>query len=143
MSDRSVYLTGRTYAVKKARDPALIKELQHEVRMYRRLERLQGERVPKMNSFGHVDSGEFYILYDVYKPAPATLTSSQFMYLCITLIEIHRMGILHNDLKMDNILMDDSGRPLLSDFGFASPKHFHPIEYNIETCRLFQNLTYE
>eukprot|EP00935_MAST-01C_sp_MAST-1C-sp1_P001878 g1878.t1 len=33
---------------------------------------------------------------------------------------LHRLGILHQDLKPDNILMTRSGRPLLADLGVAN-----------------------
>ena len=33
---------------------------------------------------------------------------------------IHDRGIIHNDIKKENILVDENGRVYLIDFGFAT-----------------------
>ena len=38
-----------------------------------------------------------------------------------TLADVHARGVLHRDLKPDNVLFDAQGRPRLSDFGLARP----------------------
>ena len=39
--------------------------------------------------------------------------------LCGAVEYAHSLGLLHLDLKPDNILLDDNGRPLIGDFGLA------------------------
>jgi serine/threonine protein kinase len=44
-----------------------------------------------------------------------------FTQLCDGLREIHKLGLLHLDIKPSNIFLRQGGRPLLLDFGAAQP----------------------
>lgn len=46
-----------------------------------------------------------------------------FRRLLIAVHSIHQLNISHEDLKRSNVLVDDSGSPVLVDFGFS---HFRP-----------------
>ena len=46
-----------------------------------------------------------------------------FKTLCEAIAEAHEKGIIHRDLKPSNILIDQTGRPWVTDFGLV--KHLH------------------
>ncbi|KAI8897470.1 hypothetical protein BC833DRAFT_593658 [Globomyces pollinis-pini] len=47
-------------------------------------------------------------------------TEQQSQKLLETLNSIHEAGILHNDIKKENILIDEFENPYIIDFGFAT-----------------------
>jgi len=51
---------------------------------------------------------------------PKTLSQSQKQSVMSIIDAIHDRGIIHNDIKKENILVDENGRVYLIDFGFAT-----------------------
>lgn len=54
-------------------------------------------------------------------PFPPEEARTLLAAMCDALDYAHRQGIVHRDIKPDNILIDSSGAPLLTDFGIAKP----------------------
>ena len=55
-------------------------------------------------------------------PLPAAQVEYILDALLDALATAHRQGIVHRDIKPDNILFDASGRPTLADFGVATAR---------------------
>ena len=102
-----------------SRDPELLGELRHEVRVYEALRDLQGERIPRVCFYGDYEFNHFVVGFSLCGSVPKRLTQEQKDFLVETLNMVHDRGFLHGDIRKENILVDESGRAYLIDFGFA------------------------
>jgi len=56
--------------------------------------------------------------------------------LLTTLHAMHAAGVIHRDIKLENILLDERGRPCLGDFDLAVFAHSPPARSPVGTVRL-------
>ncbi|CAJ0754265.1 16048_t:CDS:2 [Entrophospora sp. SA101] len=78
--------------------PYVLEEMQKEVEIYKDLADIQGKYIPKL----HI------------------ITKRQKSRAIKGLEMIHKHGILHNDIREENVLINNNGNVYLIDFGMAS-----------------------
>ncbi len=119
---------GRTVAVKfLPSDLANQKEFEARFeREARALARLNHPNIVGIHDFGRDDGVSFLVMeYVEGKPLTDQLPLSVSRaaeiaaQICDALSYAHRQGIVHRDIKPDNLLMDGSGRVKIADFGIA------------------------
>lgn len=76
--------------------------------------------------------GELYDVVAQRGGLPESEACIYFGQLCLALAYIHEQGIVHRDLKLENILLDADGRVKLSDFGFT--REFEPHQLMNTRC---------
>ncbi|KAI8901122.1 hypothetical protein BC833DRAFT_522587 [Globomyces pollinis-pini] len=98
----------------------MLSELHNEIDIYGLLSDLQGISIPKLILHGYWEGGMYCIGFSLCGTVPKTLTERQKQCLLSCIDAIHSRGIIHNDIRKENILVDENGKVFLIDFGFAT-----------------------
>ncbi|GEP45636.1 serine/threonine-protein kinase [Brevifollis gellanilyticus] len=114
-----------------AADPEFVARFRREVRT---LGRLQHQGIVSVYESGQTGAGHVYFVMEHVAGGnlarlihSAGLTSEQAleltMQICEALQYAHAQGVIHRDIKPQNVLMTPDGRAKLADFGLARPMH--------------------
>lgn len=98
--------------------PEMLDELRNEAMIYGVLSLLQGIGIPRLKLVGHCQ-GLYCIGLTVHGQSPSSLNPTQKQEVVDTIDKIHALGVLHGDIRRENILVDEYGKVWVIDFGFA------------------------
>jgi len=105
-------------------------EAERFLREARTAAQLRHPNIVSVHEVGRDASGRLYLVSDLIdgrhleewrqRNAPGTSQIVELMIrLCETVQHAHENGVIHRDLKPQNILMDEEGNPYVTDFGLA------------------------
>ncbi|PKK58567.1 kinase-like protein [Rhizophagus irregularis] len=101
----------------------VLEEMQKEVEIYKELADIQGKYIPKLVCYGYYGGGMSFVIGLTIVGTTLSdqkVTKRQRSRAIKGLEAIHKHGILHNDIREENILINDNGVIFLIDFGMAS-----------------------
>ncbi|POG77162.1 kinase-like domain-containing protein, partial [Rhizophagus irregularis DAOM 181602=DAOM 197198] len=101
----------------------VLEEMQKEVEIYKDLANIQGKYIFKLVCYGYYEgSMSFVISMTIVSTSLSDqkIKKQQKTRAIKGLEAIHKYGILHNDIRKENILINDNGDIYLIDFGMAS-----------------------
>ncbi|MDR3078085.1 MAG: protein kinase [Planctomycetota bacterium] len=122
--------TGRAAAVKilhreQAENSEFVERFIQEARA---AARLSHPNIVKVHNVGKTNNGRYYYTMELVRGTslaqhigelPAPEAARMFLEVADALEHAHRHGIIHRDIKPDNILVDQDGEPKLTDLGIA------------------------
>ena len=103
--------------------PYVLEEMQKEVEIYKDLVDIQGKYIPKLVCYGYYGGGMSFVIGLTIVGSMLSdqkITEQQKTRAIKGLEAIHKHGILHNDIREENILINDNNDIYLIDFGMAS-----------------------
>ncbi len=103
--------------------PYVLEEMQKEVEIYKDLSDIQGKYIPKLICYGYYGGGMSFVIGMTIVGTSLSeqkIKKRQKTRAIKGLEAIHKHGILHNDIREENILINDKGDVYLIDFGMAS-----------------------
>ncbi|GET59098.1 kinase-like domain-containing protein [Rhizophagus irregularis DAOM 181602=DAOM 197198] len=101
----------------------VLEEMQKEVEIYKDLADIQGKYIPKLVCYGYYGGGMSFVIGMTIVGTSLSdqkIKKQQKTRAIKGLEAIHKHGILHNDIREENILINDKGALYLIDFGMAS-----------------------
>jgi predicted Ser/Thr protein kinase len=101
----------------------VLEEMQKEVEIYKDLADIQGKYIPKLICYGYYGGGMSFVIGMTIVGTSLSeqkIKKRQKTRAIKGLEAIHNHGILHNDIREENILINDNGDIYLIDFGMAS-----------------------
>ncbi|GBC33485.2 kinase-like domain-containing protein [Rhizophagus irregularis DAOM 181602=DAOM 197198] len=124
--------------------PYVLEEMQKEVEIYKDLVDIQGKYILKLICYGYYGGGMSFVISMIIVGtilSKHNIIKRQRTKALKGLEAIHKYGILHNDIREENILINDNDDIYLIDFGMASQedtkkkrKLFDKNSSNILTC---------
>lgn len=132
----------RRFAIKLLRGGLLSSETRwrfaFESQLLRRLQHPGIARIFHMNEVRGVTGTQPYFVMEFIRGKPLVQYADEsglntlerlalIANVCEPIEYAHRRGVVHRDLKPGNILVDESGRPKILDFGIAQIQEFTPM----------------
>ena len=117
---------GSTIALKTAdlqKMPHVLSEMLKEAEIYKDLADIQGKYMPTLVCYGYYAGGMCFVIGMTIVGTALSdhkkITQQQKVKTLEALKAIHQHGILHNDIREENILVGDGDDMYLIDFGMA------------------------
>src|SRR5438270_931307 len=123
--DRDVAL--KVIRVDLASHPAILDRFKREIQLSSNVTHKNVLRVYDLGEFGgvkfltmqYIDGEDLASLMRHDAPLPLPKTIAIFRQICEGLQAAHEQGVIHRDLKPQNVMIDNRGRVAITDFGLA------------------------